>query len=730
MAFLYPLFFISGIPALLYQVVWQRALFTIYGTNTESATAVVAAFLLGLGLGAFAGGWAASRWPTRLLIIYGVIEFAIGLFGLVSLQIFDWVGVRFTAASMAQTGFVAFVLVMLPTLLMGATLPILVAFLVAQRAHVGAGVGILYFVNTLGSAFACVLAAEFLMEALGQRGTVATAAVLNFVVAGGAIVLGRMLPATGSANEQASQKAVRGTGAFLLSKPRASLLAALIGFLSLSFEILWFRAYAFLSGGSARDFAHLLAFFLAGIAFGGLAGRPLSRLADVSPTHARLVPTLLLVVAAVTALFCAPGMGLIPKTVPSWAALPLVMLVAALWAALFPVIAHLSVAPDRGVGAGIGQLYLANVIGAVAGCLFTGFVLMDHLGTRELTVTLTVVGLAVAWVLWSDASARPKFAATGGLAVLIVAAGVMAIPLYANLYERLLYRRPVPESNRFDHVVETKGGVAAVTREGLVYGGGVYDGRISIDFVNDVNGIFRPFSVSAFHPAPRRVLMIGLSAGAWAEVVANHPQLDELVVVEINPGYLKLIPRYRVVAGLLANPRAKIVIDDGRRWLRNYRGQGFDVVIMNTTFHWRSCASNVLSVEFLRLVQSVLNPGGIIMFNATGSAEVHRTAATVFPDAMRFANMMVASRDPIQIDVARWEAVMKRYVINGTPVVGDGEADRAALARNTERLTAVDKPGSSADDWDSVETRQHILARTEGLRVVTDDNMGLEWRRR
>ena len=210
MAFLYPLFFISGIPALLYQVVWQRALFTIYGTNTESATAVVAAFLLGLGLGAFAGGSAASRWPTRLLIIYGVIEFAIGLFGLVSLQIFDWVGLRFTAASMAQTGIVAFALVVLPTLLMGATLPILVAFLVAQRAHVGAGVGILYFVNTLGSAFACVLAAEFLMEALGQRGTVATAAVLNFVVAGGAVVLGRMLPATGSANQQASQEAGRG----------------------------------------------------------------------------------------------------------------------------------------------------------------------------------------------------------------------------------------------------------------------------------------------------------------------------------------------------------------------------------------------------------------------------------------------------------------------------------------------------------------------------------------
>jgi spermidine synthase len=729
-AFLYPLFFISGIPALLYQVVWQRALFTIYGTNTESATAVVAAFLLGLGLGAFAGGWVASHWPSRLLIIYGVVEFIIGLFGLVSLQIFDWVGLRFTAASMLQTGTIAFALVVLPTLLMGATLPVLVAFLVAQRGHVGASVGILYFVNTLGSAFACVLAAEFLMEALGQRGTVAIAALLNLVVAGGAIVLGGMLRTTEGANEQVSQEAVRGTGAFLLSKPRASLLAAVVGYLSLSFEMLWFRAYAFLSGGSARDFAHLLAFFLAGIAFGGLAGRPLSRLADVSPTHARLVPAILLVVAAVAALFCAPGMGLIPRTLPPWVALPLVMLVAALWAALFPVIAHLSVPPDRSVGAGIGQLYLANVIGAVAGCLFTGFLLMDHLGTREVSVALTIIGVAVAWVLWSDASARPKLAAAIGLVVLSLTTGVLAIPLYANLYERLLYRRPIPESHRFENVIETKAGVAAVTREGMVYGGGVYDGRVSIDFVNDVNGIFRPFSVSAFHPAPRRVLMIGLSAGAWAEVVANHPQLEELVIVEINPGYLKLIPRYQVVAGLLANSRAKIVIDDGRRWLRNYRSQGFDAVIMNTTFHWRSCASNVLSVEFLRLVQSVLNPGGIVMFNATGSAEVHRTAATVFPHAMRFSSMMVTSRDPIEIDVARWEAVMKRYVISGIPVVGEGEADGAALARNKARLTAVDRPGSNPDDWDSVETRQHILARTDGLRVVTDDNMGLEWRRR
>jgi predicted membrane-bound spermidine synthase len=276
------------------------------------------------------------------------------------------------------------------------------------------------------------------------------------------------------------------------------------------------------------------------------------------------------------------------------------------------------VAPDRGVGAGIGQLYLANVVGEVAGCLFTGFVLMDHLATRELTIALTVVGVAIAWVLWSDAGAWPMLGATAGLSVLCVALGVAAIPLYADLYQRLLYRARCPIANALI-MVETKGGVAAVTHEGIVW-------RRRLRWTHV--GRFRrrrqrhlpPVSVSA-SPAPRRVLMIGLSGGAWAEVVANHPQLDELLVVEINPGYLKLIPSYPVVAGLLANPHVKVVLDDGRRWLRNHRGQSFDVVIMNTTFRWRSFASNVLSVEFPRLVGSVLNPGGIVMFNATGSSE-------------------------------------------------------------------------------------------------------------
>ena len=118
------------------------------------------------------------------------------------------------------------------------------------------------------------------------------------------------------------------------------------------------------------------------------------------------------------------------------------------------------------------------------------------------------------------------------------------------------------------------------------------------------------------------------------------------------------------------------------------------------------------------------------MFNATGSSEVHRTAAIAFPDAVRFANMMVGSRGPIEIDAERWEAVMDGYFVDETSVMDENASGRASVARNMARLRALDRPGSGPDDWDSVESRSHILARTQGLRVITDDNMGLEWRKR
>src|SRR5467141_3910319 len=84
------LFLFSGMPALIYQIVWQRVLFSIYGVNAESVAVVVSAFMLGLGLGSLAGGWASSRYPQKAIALFGALELGVAVFGLASLRIFHW----------------------------------------------------------------------------------------------------------------------------------------------------------------------------------------------------------------------------------------------------------------------------------------------------------------------------------------------------------------------------------------------------------------------------------------------------------------------------------------------------------------------------------------------------------------------------------------------------------------------------------------------------------------
>src|ERR1700755_1664396 len=124
------LFFFSGFPALIYQLTWQRELFRIFGVNTESVTIVVTAFMLGLGLGSLAGGWISKRSGFQLLPLLAAIEIITAAFGLVSLSIFEQVGALIVDWPLAAMAAVNLLLVIVPTLLMGATLPILVAHLV------------------------------------------------------------------------------------------------------------------------------------------------------------------------------------------------------------------------------------------------------------------------------------------------------------------------------------------------------------------------------------------------------------------------------------------------------------------------------------------------------------------------------------------------------------------------------------------------------------------------
>jgi predicted membrane-bound spermidine synthase len=161
------LFFFSGFPALIYQLTWQRALFRIFGVNIESVTIVVTAFMLGLGLGSLAGGWLSKRRGIPLLPLLGGIELMTGAFGLLSLQIVDRVSAFTIGLPLPATAAVSLALVIVPTLLMGATLPVLVGHLVRRSGHVGSALGLIYYVNTLGAA--CLACAAFLFPFVGMQ---------------------------------------------------------------------------------------------------------------------------------------------------------------------------------------------------------------------------------------------------------------------------------------------------------------------------------------------------------------------------------------------------------------------------------------------------------------------------------------------------------------------------------------------------------------------------------
>lgn len=177
-------FVLSGCSSLLYQMVWQRALMTIYGSHMESVAVVSAAFLAGLGLGSLVGGHISTYPRFPLIAGFIVAELGVALYGRVSLQLFDLVGAASTVgSSTALIGVMSFALIFVPTVLMGATLPLLVEFFVRGTARVGMSVSLLYGVNTIGAAAGALLAVLALLGSFGLQGTVAIAATLNVVVA-------------------------------------------------------------------------------------------------------------------------------------------------------------------------------------------------------------------------------------------------------------------------------------------------------------------------------------------------------------------------------------------------------------------------------------------------------------------------------------------------------------------------------------------------------------------
>ncbi len=723
----YLLFFVSGFPALIYQIVWQRSLFAIYGVNVESVTIVVSAFMLGLGLGSLAGGRISRNPRAPLLLLFGGCELGVAAYGLASLRLFHSAAGFSAGAPELQTGLLSFALVLIPTFLMGATLPLLVAHLVKISGNVGRSVGMLYFVNTLGSAVACFVAALVLMRNLGMSGSVVVAAWLNVAVGSTVLVL-HFFRREGEQSSPPDSTAAPGKGP-MLPFPMALLLAAATGFLSLCYEIVWYRVYSFATAGPAQCFAFVLGAFLAGIAFGSLLSRRLCQRNSADLERLARSIAVLLVTANLLGFAVAPVVALVVRHASYLWTLPLVGVTAGLMGAAFPLLCHISVRPDAAAGAGLSYLYLANIIGSAGGSWLVGFVLMDHLSLRWISVLLSVLGIGLAAALLAATPfADPHRKSVGLFALAYPAAVVFLVSglLYATVYGQMQYKDEWgTQGTRLTDVVETRSGVVTVDEDGAIFGGGAFDGWMSADF-HETDLLRRPLALSFFHPNPRDVLEVGLSGGAWSEIIGNHPQLDHQVVIEINPGYLEVIGRYPSVAPVLHNPKVQIVIDDGRRWMQSHRDRKFDVIVMDTIYHWRAQATDLLSVEFLDLARQLLKPGGILYYNTTFSWEAQRTGAVHFPYAVRFGPFMAVSDSPIDLDRERWRHVLLSYRLEGKPIFDMASAEDRELLQSL--LSRVDTLPGNTYVSEGMETRENILRRTAGKRIITDDNMATEWR--
>jgi spermidine synthase len=727
-ALLCVLFFFSGFPALIYQLVWQRALFTVFGVNIESVTIVVTAFMLGLGLGSLAGGWLSKQRRIAALPLLASIECLTGLFGTVSLGVFDRIGSLALGMPLPVTALVTLALVAVPTLLMGATLPILVGHLVSRSGNVGHSVGKLYYVNTLGAGCACLLSTVLIFPFTGMHTAVFIAAAINAAVALGAVFVYMTGGRSASTVPFAPAQGALARSTTLRFGP-VMMLAFAGGFISLSYEIFLVRTISYAQGGAASAFALTLSAFLVGLASGSANA---AQWCDAADTDGKQAVVVNIIKANVVGFLFLPllahlgwaGQGMVAI------ALVLVYLLARYWGALLPCLAHFGIAADERAGSQTAWIYFANILGSASGGILTGFVLMDHIGLVGIAATLVAGGLVCALLcaLALAPSPRTRYRhlawALGGSIV-----AMASLPaLSSGVLETLMWKN-VPGKQPFTSVVENRSGIITVDRTGAVFGNGMYDGRFNTDLVHDTNGAIRPFALSLFHRDPGDVLMIGLASASWAQIIANNPEVRSLTVVEINPGYLQLIARGAPVASVLHNPKVHIVIDDGRRWLRLHPERKFDAIVSNTTWYFRSNAATLLSVEFLDLAKAHLNSGGIFFYNTTDSARVQRTACEQFPYGARFANHMLVSTSPLVWDLDNWRRTLAAYSIDGKPVFDlAGDAGRKQLDELVRAMQGSVKGGAGNGGDRFIESCSSVLKRTAGYSHVTDDNMGSEWR--
>ncbi|WP_437670944.1 fused MFS/spermidine synthase [Sorangium sp. So ce131] len=770
------LFFVSGATGLLYEVAFSKLLAYVFGATAYAVSTVLAAFMGGLALGAHLGGRHAAA-ARRPLVVYGVLEAIVGAICAVSPFLFEaltsaYVGVvraapdslaLLTAARAALTALV----VVVPTVAMGATLPVLSRILRAGAAAGGSlpsehdaarRLAALYAINTAGGAAGALSGAYVVLPHLGIRGALWSAAVANLALGAIAVAAGLRGPAPGLSEAAPTQPAAaRSPGSHApgaaptattptATAPTATAPAATApaeppfllavafasGFLVFAAEVIQTHLLALLIGNSAYAFGLMLAVFLVCLAAGAARSPAFARRHGEGALWRGLVAAALSLAATIPLWDQLPWIfAFAGNHVHGWAgrevcralaALAILALPTLCMGVTFPLLLARAAA-HADVAARVGKLTAANTLGTIAGSIVTGYLILPALGSERalLAVALAFAVIAVLTAARTGADlprALAMAAAAAALAALSPRWDMARLTSGANVYFAM---GPRPE--RIDFVREdVHGGVTTVAhRAGIttMYTNGKFQGDDGPEMTAQRRFAHFP---SLFVRDPRAALVIGLGTGTTTGTLAAYP-FERIDVAEISPAIVEASRRFFAgpSLGALDDPRVRLSLNDGRNELLVAQDR-YDLIAIELTSVWFAGAASLYSREFYELARSRLTPGGVLQqwvqlhhIRRRELAVVVRTMRSAFPHVALFVGgaqgILVASAEPLVASAARLTALEARPALKATLAgaqLADLLGDLVASGEDLDRLIA-----DAAEDGGPI--------------VSTDDNLYLEY---
>lgn len=649
------LFFLSGTAGLILQVVWMYRLGLVFGNVAYATAATLAAFFLGLAIGGWFLGSASTKF-RRSLSFYGLIEIGIALSALLLIP-----GLEFYKTSYASIAemigehrglliFSKFIfsttLLLLPTILMGGTFPVLAQYIGKSRRELEIRGTFLYALNTIGAATGALLTGFFLLSKYGVNTTYYIGVTLAAGIGVTALILD-WLPTKGNLTTKESETLSPGArstssdkSSSTLSYPLMVILAFSSGLLALSAETLWIRMFAQVLQNSVYSFSAVLGVFLIALGFGGLLSHFLVRLSlRPIPVLLALLCGSIITTGLSPIIFSAVTDGLRyvaadeswPKYLKSVFGLSALVVFppTVIIGTVFPYLLKAAPTLQQEPGLFVGKLVLFNAIGSTVGPILVGFFALDALGLwSSLKIVAIIYGGLAFWVIITSSLHR-KWYWSALPAVIIV--GIMALknPQSAHLEKGENLLATWQASDGVVSVVKSKENIQMRLDNYYVLG----DTRTVL--VEQMQGHI-PLLI---HPAPKHTLFLGMGTGITAGASLNH-EVDSVIAVELVPNVIRAAKRYfsPLTNGLFQDPRVKIIADDARNYLLG-TSENFDVIVGDLFTPWHAGTGSLYTIEHFQQVKKRLAPRGIFaqwlpMYQLTPESfkTIAVTFASVFPE--------------------------------------------------------------------------------------------------